>query len=171
MRLSPPRYIFSLAWIIFVLDFLTKSWAISFLAGHSDIHLIGSFLTLTFVKNSGAAFGIATGATILLSLFAIGVGATILRYAAMVNSRGWIVVMGLVLGGIMGNLTDRIFRSPGFLRGHVIDWIAIPHWPVFNIADSAIFIATGIAMILTFRNIPPLGVKKGGAKPTEKGGR
>ena len=161
MRLSPPRYIFTLAWIIFVIDFLTKSWAISYLAGHSDIRLIGSFLTLTFVKNSGAAFGIATGATIILSLFAIGVGLTIIRYAAMVNSRGWIVVMGLVLGGVMGNLTDRIFRSPGFLRGHVIDWIAIPHWPVFNIADSAIFIATLIAMILTFRNIPPLGVPKG----------
>ena len=161
MRLSPPRFIFTLAWFIFVIDFLTKSWALSYLAGHGDIHLIGSFLTLTFVKNSGAAFGIATGATIILSLFAIGVGATIIRYAAMVNSRGWIVVMGLVLGGVMGNLTDRIFRSPGFLRGHVIDWIALPYWPVFNIADSAIFIATCIAIILTLRNIPPLGVTKG----------
>lgn len=157
MRLSPPRFIFSLAWAIFIVDFLTKSWAISYLSQREPINLIGSVLKLTFVKNSGAAFGIASGATIILSLFAIAVGATIVRYAAMVNSRGWIIVMGLVLGGVMGNLTDRIFRSPGFLRGHVIDWIELPKWPVFNIADSAIFIATGIAIVLTMRNISPLG--------------
>ena len=162
MRLSPPRYIFTLAWILFVIDFLTKSLAISYLAGRSDIHLLGSLLTLTFVKNSGAAFGIATGATIILSLFALGVAATIIRYASMVNSRGWIIVMGLVLGGVMGNLTDRIFRSPGFLRGHVIDWIQIPYWPVFNIADTAIFVATCIAIVLTIRNIPPLRTTKRG---------
>lgn len=160
MRLSPPRYIFTLAWAIFIVDFVTKSWAISYLSQREPINLIGSFLKLTFVKNSGAAFGIASGATIILSLFAIAVGATIVRYAAMVNSRGWIVVMGLVLGGVMGNLTDRIFRSPGFLRGHVIDWIELPHWPVFNIADSAIFIATGIAIVLTVRNISPLGKRR-----------
>ena len=160
MRLSPPRYIFTLAWAIFIVDFVTKSWAISYLSQREPINLIGSFLKLTFVKNSGAAFGIASGATIILSLFAIAVSATIVRYAAMVNSRGWIVVMGLVLGGVMGNLTDRIFRSPGFLRGHVIDWIELPHWPVFNIADSAIFIATGIAIVLTVRNISPLGKRR-----------
>lgn len=157
MRLSPPRQIFLIAWSIFVIDFLTKSWAVSFLAERAPVNLIGEFLQLTFVKNSGAAFGLATGATILLSLFAIAVGATIIRYAALVNSRGWIVVMGAVLGGVMGNLTDRIFRSPGFLRGYVIDWIEIPYWPVFNVADTAIFTATCIAIVLTAKNIPPLG--------------
>lgn len=160
MRLSPPRYIFALAWALFIIDFFTKSWAISYLSQREPLPILGSLLRLTFVKNSGAAFGIATGATVLLSLFACAVGLTIVRYAAMVNSRGWMVVMGLVLGGVMGNLTDRIFRSPGFLRGHVIDWIEIPHWPVFNIADSAIFIATAIAIVLTFRNISPIGKKQ-----------
>lgn len=157
MRLSPPRQIFLIAWSIFVIDFLTKSWAVSFLSERAPIQLIGEFLQLTFVRNSGAAFGLATGATILLSLFAIAVGATIIRYAALVNSRGWIIVMGAVLGGVMGNLTDRIFRAPGFLRGFVIDWIEIPYWPVFNIADTAIFTATCIAIVLTAKNIPPLG--------------
>ena len=159
MRPSPPRFIFTLAWTIFIIDFVTKSWAISYLSQREPVNLIGSLVKLTFVKNSGAAFGIATGATIILSLFAFAVGATIIRYAAMVSSRGWMAVMGLVLGGVMGNLTDRIFRSPGLLRGHVIDWIELPHWPVFNIADSAIFIATGIAIVLTARNISPLGKK------------
>ena len=160
MRLSPPRQIFLIAWSIFVVDFLTKTWAVSFLSTHAPINLLGNFLRLTFVRNSGAAFSLATGATILLSLFAIGVGATIIRYAALVNSRGWIIVMGLVLGGVIGNLTDRFFRSPGFLRGHVIDWIELPHWPVFNIADTAIFSATCIAVLLTAKNIPPLGKRQ-----------
>jgi signal peptidase II len=65
-------------------------------------------------------------------------------------------VGGLLLGGILGNLTDRIFREPSFLQGHVIDWIQLPNWPVFNIADSAIVIAAAIAMILTIRNISPI---------------
>jgi signal peptidase II len=67
----------------------------------------------------------------------------------------------LVLGGVLGNLTDRIFREPGFLQGHVIDWIQLPRWPVFNVADSAIVIAAVMAIILTIRNIAPItpGVK------------
>jgi signal peptidase II len=64
--------------------------------------------------------------------------------------------MGLLLGGVLGNLTDRIFREPGFLSGHVIDWIEIPHWPVFNLADSAITVAAALAFILSLRNISPI---------------
>jgi signal peptidase II len=60
------------------------------------------------------------------------------------------------LGGVLGNLTDRIFRQPGFLNGNVIDWIQIPHWPVFNLADSAITVAALIAFILSLRNISPI---------------
>jgi signal peptidase II len=60
------------------------------------------------------------------------------------------------LGGVLGNLSDRIFRSPGFLQGHVIDWIELPHWPIFNIADSAIVVAAGISIILSARNIAPV---------------
>jgi signal peptidase II len=64
--------------------------------------------------------------------------------------------MGLLLGGVLGNLTDRIFRQPGFLSGYVIDWIEIPHWPVFNLADSAITVAAALAFILSLRNIAPI---------------
>ena len=80
----------------------------------------------------------------------------ITRYAPQLTSRGWAIVCGLVLGGILGNLTDRIFRAPSFLQGHVIDWIQLPRWPVFNVADSAIVIAAVIALILTIRNIAPI---------------
>jgi signal peptidase II len=80
----------------------------------------------------------------------------ILYYAPRISSRGWAVVLGLVLGGILGNMVDRIFREPGVLRGHVIDWLQLPNWPVFNIADTAIVTAALLSMFLTARNIPPI---------------
>jgi signal peptidase II len=120
---------------------------------------MGSFLQLTFVKNPGAAFGIGAGSTIIFTIFALSVLVIITRYATQLTSKGWAVVCGLVLGGILGNLTDRIFREPGFLQGHVIDWIQIPNWPVFNIADSAIVIAALIAIVLTIRDISPISPK------------
>jgi signal peptidase II len=60
------------------------------------------------------------------------------------------------MGGVLGNLTDRIFREPGLLRGHVIDWLQLPNWPIFNIADIAIVVAAFISVVLTARNIPPI---------------
>ena len=80
----------------------------------------------------------------------------IFYYSTRITSKGWAVVLGLVMGGIIGNLIDRIFREPGMLRGHVIDWMQLPHWPIFNIADSAIVIAALISMVLSARNIPPI---------------
>jgi signal peptidase II len=87
----------------------------------------------------------------------------VLYYAPKITSRGWAVVLGLVLGGILGNMVDRIFREPGLLRGHVIDWLQIPNWPVFNIADMAIVSAALLSMVLTIRNIPP--ITKVGSQP------
>lgn len=83
----------------------------------------------------------------------------ILYITPQITSKGWTVVLGLVMGGILGNLMDRIFREPGFLRGHVIDWMQLPHWPIFNVADSSIVIAAALSVVLSVRNIPPI-VKK-----------
>jgi signal peptidase II len=80
----------------------------------------------------------------------------IFYYSTKITSKGWSVVLGLAMGGILGNLVDRVFREPGALRGHVIDWLQIPNWPVFNIADSAIVSAAVLSMILSLRNIPPI---------------
>jgi len=77
-------------------------------------------------------------------------------YAPALTSKGWAIVLGLVMGGVLGNLTDRIFREPGLLRGHVIDWLQLPNWPIFNIADIAIVVAAFISVVLTARNIPPI---------------
>jgi signal peptidase II len=117
---------------------------------------LGSFFQLTLVRNPGAAFSFATGATVFLTIFAILVLLTILYYAPQITSKGWAVVLGLVMGGILGNVVDRIFREPGMLRGHVVDWMQLPYWPIFNIADSAIVIAALIAVVLSARNIPPI---------------
>ena len=150
------RTLLSVAWSIWILDLATKAWAVSQLAHRGSVKIIGSFFQLTFVRNSGAAFSFATGATILLSLFSIFVLVLIAYFAPKLTSHGWAVVLGLVMGGILGNLSDRIFREPGILRGHVIDWMQLPHWPIFNVADSAIVLAAAISMVLSARNIPPI---------------
>ena len=153
-RTSLVQRTFSLACLIWAIDFFTKNWAIENLSGASR-QVLGDFLKLTLVRNPGAAFSMATGFTIIFTSISVAVAIFITRYSARITHRWWAVVAGLVLGGVLGNLSDRIFRFPGFLYGHVIDWIELPRWPVFNVADSAIVIAAGIAILLTTRNIPP----------------
>ena len=150
------RTLLSVAWFIWILDLATKAWAVNQLANREPIRILGGFFQLTLIRNAGAAFSFATNATIFLSLFGIIVLLGIVYFAPRVSSKGWSVVLGLVLGGVLGNLTDRIFRDPGFLQGHVVDWMQLPHWPIFNIADTAIVIAAGLSMILTAKNISPI---------------
>jgi len=150
------RTLFGVAWFVWILDLATKIWAVSALANKPDIKVFGSFFQLTLVRNPGAAFSFATGATIFLTVFALCVLTAIFYISPRITSKGWAVVLGLVMGGIIGNLIDRIFREPGLLRGHVIDWMQLPYWPIFNIADSAIVIAALTAMVLTARNISPI---------------
>jgi signal peptidase II len=147
--------LFATAWTIWLFDFATKTWALHSLSSQPR-KIISSFLQFTLVHNSGAAFSFATGFTFAFSLLALAVVFAVIYYAPKLTSHGWQIAIGLLLGGVLGNLTDRIFREPSFLSGHVIDWIQIPHWPVFNIADSAICIAAAIAFVLSMRNVPPI---------------
>ena len=149
------RTIWLTAWIIWLFDYATKTWALSNFSSDPQ-PVIGTLLQFTLIKNSGAAFSFASGFTLAFSLLAVAVIATIVRYAARITSRGWLTCAGLLLGGVLGNLTDRIFREPGFFLGHVIDWIQIPNWPVFNIADIAISTAALLAFIQTMRSVPPI---------------
>ncbi|MEY4151949.1 MAG: hypothetical protein RL470_8 [Actinomycetota bacterium] len=149
------RRLFATAWTIWLLDFATKVWALTSLSSEPR-KIIGNFLQFTLVHNSGAAFNFATGFSIAFSLLALAVVIAAIYFAPKITSRGWQISIGLLLGGVLGNLTDRIFREPSFLNGHVIDWIQIPHWPVFNIADSAICIAAVISFALSLRNVPPI---------------
>jgi len=150
------KRLYVIAWAIWLFDLATKIWALSALDPRNPVKLIGNFLQLTLLRNSGAAFSFAQSATAIFTIFAVVVIAVIAYFAPKITSKGWSIVLGLALGGILGNLTDRIFRSPGFFTGHVIDWIQLPHWPVFNLADSAIVVAAAIAVILSIRNISPM---------------
>lgn len=151
------RSVLLAAWVVWLLDVATKTWALASLEGSNPRKVLGSFLQFTFTRNSGAAFSMATGGAIFLSIFGIVVVGFIAIWASRITSRHWAIVMGLVLGGTLGNLTDRIFRSThGAFNGQVIDWIELPHWPIFNLADSAIVIAALLALVFSLRNIAPI---------------
>jgi signal peptidase II len=125
---------------------------------HAPVRLLGGAIYLDEARNSGAAFSLGTGFTVILTVIALAVVAVILRTARRMRSTGWAVALGLVLGGALGNLVDRIFRAPGFGRGHVVDWISLfgpdgAHWPIFNLADSAIVCGAVLAGVLSVLGI------------------
>ena len=122
------------------------------LSDHS-LSVLGSILRLQLTFNTGAAFSFATSKTIFLSSLSILVALSIFVFVTKVDNFRWATYLGLVSGGIMGNLADRIFRSPGALQGAVIDWIKISHWPTFNLADSAIVVGVLGVSYLRFTNL------------------
>lgn len=129
------------------LDVATKVWAAAELDTRT-ISVLGGRLLLRESRNTGAAFSIGTGSTVLISLVGIAVVAGILVYVRRVTSPAMAVGLGLIAGGALGNLTDRFFRSPGPLRGGVVDWIDLGWFPSFNAADSAITVGA-VLMLLT----------------------
>ena len=147
------------AFLVFLADYLTKFAAVKVLVDE-PINLIGDFLKLELVFNTGAAFSLATSKTILLSVFAMAAAAGIFFFASRIDSNRWALALGLVLGGIFGNLTDRIFRSPGGLQGPVVDWISFSFWPTFNIADSGVVVGVMTIVWLIWKNIPSRSVSK-----------
>jgi len=117
--------------------------------------IIGSFLQLQLTSNSGAAFGVAQSGTVLLSLLAFLAIYAIYHFARSITSRVWGISLGLLLGGICGNLIDRCFRAPYLLHGSVVDWIRLPHWPVFNLADTSIVISAITIALLLLNDVKP----------------
>ena len=139
---------------VLLLDVVTKLVAVAELSDREPIRLLDGFLTLRLVRNPGAAFGMAQGLTVLFTGVAVAVVVVILRMARRLQSAWWAVALGLVLGGALGNLSDRLLRSPGPGRGHVVDFLELPRWPVFNLADSAIVLAGLLMVVLSARGIP-----------------
>lgn len=154
------RRLYLVAALTWGLDLSAKIWAVNNLSARNPVEILGSFFQLTLVRNPGAAFGFATGATVFLTGVAIVAVIVIVYYSSKITSLGWATTLGLLLGGVLGNLTDRLFRSPGFFKGEVIDWLEITNWPVFNLADSAIVIAAFLAIVLTIRNVGPIDATK-----------
>lgn len=149
--------------VIYLADLATKTLAVARLEPGVPVSIIGDVVTLTLVRNSGAAFSMATGYTWILTLIALAVVATIIRFSRKLGSWAWAIGLGLVLGGALGNLTDRLFREPGPLRGHVVDFVSVGWWPVFNVADSAVVCGAILLVVLTLLGYEYDGTRTGWA--------
>jgi signal peptidase II len=140
------------------LDIVSKVLVAANLGDQPPVKLLGGAIYLVETRNSGAAFSMGTGATVVLTLVALVVVAVILRTARRMHSLGWAVALGLILGGALGNIVDRLFRAPGVGRGHVVDWISLfsndgSRFAIFNLADSAITCGAVLAAILALRGV------------------
>ncbi|MEP7055605.1 MAG: signal peptidase II [Actinomycetota bacterium] len=151
------------------LDIGSKLWVVESLGESRRISLLGGKLILQQTRNPGAAFGVATGSTIVFSVVAVGVIAVIVRTSRKLRSLPWALVLGLLLGGATGNLIDRLLRSPGPLRGHVVDWINFgpDRFPLFNAADSAIVTGGVVAVYLAMRGLEIDGSRHHAAHSTD----
>jgi signal peptidase II len=136
----------------YALDLSTKQWAMGALQDR-DIALLGDWFTLHLTFNPGAAFSTGTRFTIVFTCLAIVAVVVVLWLARRLGSTLWAVGLGLLLGGVAGNLTDRVVRDPAPLRGHVVDFLMLPHWPVFNVADVCINVAAGVIVLQTIRGV------------------
>jgi len=130
-------------------DISTKMIAVAQLDPQAPVRLLGGFLTLRLIRNPGAAFGQGEQLTAVIACFAIAVLVFVLvRLVPRVGHVGWAVALGLLCAGVAGNLIDRLFRAPGVLRGHVVDFLQLPHWPIFNVADICIDSAAVLIVVL-----------------------
>jgi signal peptidase II len=143
----------AVAGAVVILDQLTKLWAVQALEGSAPRELVGSLLKLHFVRNPGAAFSLGGNYTLVISAIAVAVAFVIIRTARTLASGWWAVVLGGVLGGALGNLIDRLLRAPGPMRGHVVDFLELPHWPIFNVADMALVGSAILAVVLSLRGV------------------
>jgi signal peptidase II len=140
--------------LVLAADAVSKTLALEKLPGHPPVRLLGGLITLALTRNAGAAFGVGTSYTVVIALVACAVIVFIFRTAGRLRSIAWSVALGLLLGGAAGNLGDRLFRSPGPMRGRVVDWINLSHFPwTFNMADSAIVCAAVLIAVLALRDV------------------
>ncbi len=143
----------AVAALVLTADLVSKIIVVATLSDRPPARLLGGLVYLVEARNAGAAFSFAQGATVLFTAIAALVIVVILRTASQLRSLPWAVCLGLILGGAAGNLADRVFRSPGPLRGRVVDWISVLDpagqvWPVFNLADSSIVVGGVLAVLL-----------------------
>jgi signal peptidase II len=143
----------------YAVDLGTKLLAVAHLTPYDPVRVLGGLLQLDLVRNPGAAFSTGTSYTLLLSVIALVAAGVVVRFGRRLGDPTWAVALGLLLAGVCGNLTDRVFREPGFLRGHVVDFLELPHWPVFNVADMLIDAAVVLIVIQTWRGIGITGAR------------
>jgi signal peptidase II len=136
---------------VVVVDQVTKAWAVDRLPG-SPVAIFGHDVELRLRRNSGGAFSLFQGFTPLLAVLAIGIAWFVVRAVRRTEDRLVLVALALVLGGAIGNLIDRLARSPGFLRGEVVDFVRLGSWPTFNVADAAITVGVVLLVVVVLRD-------------------
>ena len=141
------------ALVIVLADVLTKYLVVAKLSDHPPVRLLGGAVYLTLTRNSGAAFSLGTHLTFVFPVVSLVVIGWIGWMARRLRSVPWALALGLVLGGALGNLGDRLFRAPGFLVGHVVDFISVfspdgHYFAIFNVADSALCCGVALAILL-----------------------
>jgi len=151
---SPRRIVPLIVGVIVLADQLTKSWVVAHYST-TPLSIVGHDVEFHVARNPGGAFSSFTNATLVLALLAIGLTVWLVRVVRRTTDRATVVALSLVLGGALGNLVDRIVRSPGVLRGHVVDFIRVGSFPSFNVADSAITVGAILLILLSFRKTVP----------------
>ncbi|MFI9765562.1 signal peptidase II [Streptomyces sp. NPDC052415] len=149
--------LFAVAAVAYALDLISKMIVVAKLEHHEPVEIIGDWLRFEAIRNAGAAFGFGEAFTVIFTVIAAAVIVVIARLARKLYSLPWAIALGMLLGGALGNLTDRIFRSPGVFEGAVVDFIAPKHFAVFNLADSAIVCGGILIVLLSFKGLDPDG--------------
>jgi signal peptidase II len=143
----------AVAVLAYTVDQVSKRAAVEELTGRPDVQVVGEILQLRLTYNPGAAFSLGTDFTVALSCLAIVATVVVLWFSRRIGSAVWAVGLGLILAGIDGNLTDRMLREPGPFRGEVIDFLMLPNWPIFNVADMCINVGAALILIQVFRGV------------------
>lgn len=141
------------ALVVWAIDQATKWLAVEHLTGEGRVDVVGDLFGLRLTRNPGAAFSFATEFTEVLTTLAIVACLVVLYLSPRLGSRAWAIGFGCLLAGVAGNLTDRLFRTPGVFRGHVVDFLELPHWPIFNVADVSLDVAVAVILVQGLRGI------------------
>lgn len=149
--------------LVYGLDQLTKWWVVSTMTEGQITPVLPPLLSWRFIRNPGAAFSIGTDYTWVFTIIMVLVSIVLVLQVRRVASRLWATALGLVLGGALGNLTDRLFREPSFGQGQVVDFVALPNFAIFNVADSAVVSGVVLIVILTLRGVAMDGTRDAGA--------
>lgn len=159
----PPRrtlLVFVVALLWWGIDQATKLWAERALTRGESVPVVGEVLQLHLIYNSGAAFSMGTSWTGVVTTVATLISIGIVWVALRTRSLPWALTLGLLLGGAVGNLTDRFLRDPSFGLGHVVDFLRLPNFPVFNVADMGVTTAAVLIVLLSLRGLHPDGTRE-----------
>ena len=158
--------------LLYAADQASKAWVVAHMVEGQRITVIPDLLWWRFLRNPGAAFSLGESVTWVFTLVQAAVAVVVIRLLPRARSAAWLLSLAGLLAGVLGNLTDRLFREPGFGRGHVVDFISVPHFAIFNIADSCICVSIAVIAVRPRRGVPLVGgsPESGTLPPADEGG-